>query len=182
MEKALRDAPRQKIGDEFLMQAWKEIVCGVGLAIAAQPIHEGGHAIATRLLTGVWPQITFWAVYPVGHFESELAALTVLAAGDVAIVGWWMAIFGVVRHRPERKWMLVGPTFVVAIALLNWIAAGVFASFGYGDVGASDAGKFLSISGVAPWAMTAVLMAVVTVMTIVAMRYFWTPQQRSPAA
>lgn len=121
------------------MHAWKEIICGVGLAIAGQPIHEGGHAVASRLLTGLWPQISFWAVYPVGRFESKTAALTVLAAGDIAVVVWWLALFGLVRHYPERKWMLVGPTFMVAIALLNWTTSAALTPFGYGHIGASDA-------------------------------------------
>jgi hypothetical protein len=38
------------------MKAWAEILIGIALAVAAEPIHEGGHAIATRLLTGVWPE------------------------------------------------------------------------------------------------------------------------------
>ena len=161
------------------MHAWKEIICGVGLAIAGQPIHEGGHAVASRLLTGLWPQISFWAVYPVGRFESKIAALTVLAAGDVAVVVWWLALFGLVRHYPERKWMLVGPTFMVAIALLNWTTSAALAPFGYGHIGASDAVKFLSISGVTPWVMAGFLVTVAAVITIVAVRYFWKPQRSS---
>jgi hypothetical protein len=37
---------------------WKAVVISVGLAAAAQPIHEAGHAIAVRLFTGVWPRFT----------------------------------------------------------------------------------------------------------------------------
>ncbi len=57
------------------MKAWAEILGGIGLAIAAEPIHEGGHAIATRVLTGVWPEVGFWAVHPTSGFGSKLDAL-----------------------------------------------------------------------------------------------------------
>jgi hypothetical protein len=70
------------------MKAWAEILGGIGLAIAAEPIHEGGHAIATRMVTGVWPKIGFWAVHPTSGFASKLDALSVLAAGD------WQSSYG----------------------------------------------------------------------------------------
>jgi hypothetical protein len=41
------------------MRAWAEILGSVALAIVAEPIHEVGHAVTTRLLTGTWPQIGF---------------------------------------------------------------------------------------------------------------------------
>jgi hypothetical protein len=86
------------------MKAWAEILGGIGLAIAAEPIHEGGHAIATRMVTGVWPKIGFWAVHPTSGFASKLDALIVLAAGDLAVLIWWTAIFLLVYHRPKWKW------------------------------------------------------------------------------
>ena len=46
------------------MKAWGEILAGIALAIAAEAIHEGRLAIATRMPTGVWPEIGFWAVHP----------------------------------------------------------------------------------------------------------------------
>ncbi len=65
------------------MKAWAEILGGIGLAIAAEPIHEGGHAIATRMMTGVWPEIGLWAVHPTSGFASKVDALIVLAAGGL---------------------------------------------------------------------------------------------------
>ena len=62
---------------------WKTVVISVGLAAAAQPIHEAGHAVAVRLFTGVWPRFTLWAVFP-PSIPSEEAALVILAAGESA--------------------------------------------------------------------------------------------------
>jgi hypothetical protein len=71
------------------VKAWVEILGGIGLAIAAEPIHEGGHAMATRLLTGAWPEVGLWAVHPMSAFGSKLDALIVLACGDLAVLAWW---------------------------------------------------------------------------------------------
>lgn len=67
MGKGFRDARARK----KFMKAWAEILGGIGLAIAAEPIHEG-HAIATRMVTGVWPEIGLWAVtlHPVSRQNS----------------------------------------------------------------------------------------------------------------
>jgi hypothetical protein len=93
----------------LVVKAWVEILGGIGLAIAAEPIHEGGHAMATRLLTGAWPEVGLWAVHPTSGFASNLDALIVLASGDLAVLAWWAAIFVLVCRRPEWKWALVGP-------------------------------------------------------------------------
>ena len=37
------------------MKAWTEIVGGIGLAIAAEPIHEGGHALVSSILPDADP-------------------------------------------------------------------------------------------------------------------------------
>ena len=68
------------------MHGWLEIIGGVALAIAAEPIHETGHAAAARLLTGAWPHVSFWAVHPTAPFKSNSAILGVLAAGDAAVI------------------------------------------------------------------------------------------------
>jgi hypothetical protein len=135
------------------MRAWAEILGSVGLAIAAEPIHEVGHAVAARVLTETWPQVGFWAVHPTSGFGSKLDALIVLAAGDLAVLAWWAAIFLVIRRRPALKWALIGPSFMTTIVLLNWIAPALLTPFGRTELGASDAAKFLAISGVAPSAL-----------------------------
>jgi hypothetical protein len=94
------------------MKAWAEMFGGIGLAIAAEPIHEGGHAVATRMMTGVWPEVGLWAVHPTSGFASKLDALIVLAAGDLAVLTWWAAIFLFVYHGPQWKWALVGPSLM----------------------------------------------------------------------
>lgn len=154
------------------MGAFTETGGGILLAIAAQPIHEGGHAVATRVLTGAWPHLGFWAVYPVSLFSSKLDALIVLAAGDSAVLAWWTVLFLVVRCRSRYKWALVGPTFMVAIVLLNWLAAAALFPFGYYDVGASDAAKFLAISGFAPWCVTVAVIALAAVISTASANYF----------
>lgn len=158
------------------MEEFKEIVGGILLAIAAQPIHEGGHALAAWILTGVWPRIGFWAVYPVNPLQSKRAALLVLAAGDIAVLVWWTLLFVLVRGQPGRKWALVGPSFMLAIVLLNWIASAALFPFGYANVGASDAAKFLMISGVRPWNMAASLIGVAGGIAVAAARYFRSPE------
>lgn len=129
-----------------------------GLAIAAaEPIHEGGHAIATRMVTGVWPEIGLWAVHPTSGFASKLDALIVLAAGDLAVLTWWTAIFLLVYDRPQWKWALVGPSLMTAIVLVSWFASAVLMPFGRADLGASDAAKFLALSGVLPLILAVII-------------------------
>jgi hypothetical protein len=153
-----------------MIGVWLEVVGGVGLAIAAQPIHEAGHAVAARLLTGVWPSIGFWAVHPAGHFESISSVLTVLAAGDVAVIVWWAVMLFISRRYPQHKWVLIGPAFITGLALLNWIASAVLAPFGYSHLGASDAAKFVGISGLHPWILAAVLGGIAVVVTIMSIK------------
>jgi hypothetical protein len=121
------------------MHGWLEITGGVALAIAAEPIHETGHAAAARLLTGAWPHVSFWAVHPTAPFKSNGAILGVLAAGDAAVMMWWALTLLIGYRRPDQKWMLIGPTFMAGLALVNWLAAAILTPFGYGHVGASDA-------------------------------------------
>lgn len=86
---------------DLVVKAWAEILAGIALAVVAEPIHEGGHAMATRLLTGAWPQVGLWAVHPTSGFASKLDALIVLAAGDLAVLAWWVTIFLFVHRRPQ---------------------------------------------------------------------------------
>jgi hypothetical protein len=137
-------------------RGWVEIGTGVALAIAAEPIHELGHAVAVRLTTGAWPEICFWAVHPTGRFESTGAVLVVLAAGEAAVIGWWGLAYLIARAQPHLRWALIGPTFMAALALLNWFAAAVLTPFGYSQWGASDALKFMMISGIG-WQQVAVV-------------------------
>ena len=102
------------------MKAWAEIVGGIGLAVAAEPIHESGHAMAARLLTGEWPQVGLWSVHPASGFASKLDALIVLAAGDFAVLAWCAAIFALVGYRPCWKWALVGPSLMATMVLVSW--------------------------------------------------------------
>ena len=81
-----------------------EIAGSVALAIATEPIHEAGHALAVRALTGVWPQIGFWAVHPSAPFHSKGDILAVLIAGDVAVTIWWGLMLLVAYRRPDRTW------------------------------------------------------------------------------
>jgi len=163
------------------MRAWAEIVGSVALAIAAEPIHEVGHAVTTPLLTGTWPQIGFWAVHPSSGFGTKLHALIVLAAGDVAVLGWWLAVLVLIRRRPKMRWALTGPTFMTAIVLLNWMASALLMPFGHAELGASDAAKFLAISGIAPGVLAVVIGVITTGATLLATRYFGMPTP-SPTA
>jgi hypothetical protein len=78
---------------------WKAVVISVVLAVAAGPIHEAGHAIAVKLFTGTWPRFTLWAVFPPA-IPSQDVALTILLAGDLAVLLWWLFVLICVRHRP----------------------------------------------------------------------------------
>ena len=157
------------------MKAWAEILGGIGLAIAAEPIHEGGHAIATRMVTGVWPEIGLWTVHPTSGFASKLDVLIVLAAGDLAVLTWWTAIFLLVYHRPQWKWALVGPGLMTAIVLVTWFASAVLMPFGRADLGASDAAKFLVISGVSPWMLAVIISGVTGIAAALGTRCFRLP-------
>jgi hypothetical protein len=59
MGKGFRDATTRKkfANARSGMKTWVEILSVIALAVAAELIHEAGHSIATRLLTGVWPKI-----------------------------------------------------------------------------------------------------------------------------
>jgi hypothetical protein len=140
------------------MRGWVEIGAGVALAIAAEPIHELGHAMAVRLTTGAWPEVGFWAVHPTGHFESTAAILAVLAAGEAAVIGWWGLMYVVARARPHLRWALIGPTFMAALGLLNWLAAAILSPIGLGEWGASDAVKFMAVSRLS-WILLALVAA-----------------------
>lgn len=157
------------------MRAWAEILAGIALAVVAEPIHEGGHAIATRLLTGAWPQVGLWAVHPTSGFASKLDALIVLAAGDLAVLAWWVAIFLFAYRRPQWKWAVVGPSLMVTIVLASWITSAMLMPFGHADLGASDAAKFLEISGIPPWVLAMILAGITATGTILVVRYFRLP-------
>ncbi len=128
---------------------WKAVVISVVLAAAAQPIHEAGHAIAVRVFTGVWPRFTLWAVFP-PPIPSQEAALAILAAGDIAVLLWWVVVFGYTRWRPVWKLAFVGPSFMTAIVMASWFVAAALTPFGLASVGASDAAKFIAVSGMNP--------------------------------
>ena len=140
------------------MRGWVEIGTGVALAIAAEPIHELGHAVAVRLSTGAWPEVGFWAVHPTGHFESTAAVLAVLAAGEAAVIGWWGLVYVVARAQPHLRWALIGPTFMAALGLLNWLAAAILSPIVLGEWGASDAVKFMAVSRLS-WILLALVAA-----------------------
>jgi hypothetical protein len=159
----------------LVVNAWVEILGGIGLAIAAEPIHEGGHAMATRLLTGAWPEVGLWAVHPTSGFASKLDALIVLASGDLAVLAWWAAIFVLVCRRPEWKWALVGPSLMATIVLISWIAAALLMPLGHADLGASDAAKFLAISGVSPWLLAMILTGITGMAAALVTRSFRLP-------
>ena len=128
---------------------WKAVVISVVLAAAAQPIHEAGHAIAVRVFTGVWPRFTLWAVFPPA-ISSQEAALAILAAGDIAVLLWWTVVFACTRWRPTWTLGLIGPSFMTAIAMASWFVAAALTPFGLASVGASDAAKFIVLSGINP--------------------------------
>jgi len=158
-----------------------EIAGSVALAIAAEPIHEGGHAIAIRIVTGVWPEIGFWAVHPTAAFHSNGDILAVLGAGDAAVTIWWGLMLLVAYRRPDRTWVLVGPTFVVGLALINWLTAAVLSPFGYGHLGASDAAKFIEVSGLAPAIVAAAVTGIIALIGVAVARVFGSRRHVSPA-
>lgn len=125
----------------------KTVVISVVLAAAAQPIHEAGHAVAVRVFTGAWPRFTLRAVFPPAIPTRE-AALVILAAGDIAVLLWWAVVLCCTSWRPAGKLALIGPSFTAAIAIASWFVAAALTSFGLASVGASDAAKFIAVSGV----------------------------------
>jgi len=131
--------------------------------------------MATRLLTGVWPEVGLWAVHPTSSFASRLDALLVLTAGDLAVLAWWAAIFVLIRHRPQWKWALVGPSLMAMLVLVSWIASAMLMPFGHVDLGASDAAKFLAISGVSPWLLAMILCGITGIAAALVTRYFRLP-------
>ncbi len=128
-----------------------------------------------RLLTGVWPEIGFWAVHPTSGFATKLDALIVLVAGDLAVLAWWGAIFLLVCRRPQWRWALVGPSLMTAIVLVTWFASAVLTPLGRADLGASDAANFLAVSGVSPWTLATVLGIIIATTAVLVSRYFRLP-------
>ena len=107
-------------------------------------------------------------------FASKRDALLVLAAGDLAVLTWWAVIFLLVYHRPQWKWALVGPSLMTAIVLVTWFASAVLMPFGR-DLGASDAVKFLAISGASPWMLAAIICGIAAITAALVTRYFRLP-------
>jgi hypothetical protein len=163
------------------MSGWLEVAGSVALAIAAEPIHEAGHAVAARCVTGVWPTIGFWAVHPTAPFRSTADMLAVLSAGDLAVLAWWGLMLLIAHRRPERKWILVGPSLVLGLAVMNWFAASILSPFGYGHLGASDAAKFMALSGLAPWTVASVMTGILALMGTSLARVFRSGTQPLPA-
>jgi hypothetical protein len=125
----------------------KQIVGSVLLAVFAQPMHEFGHAVALRASTGVWPQMGPLSVQPLVPVTTKAAALLVLAAGDFAVLAWWLSVFLWMRRGRQRQWAIVGTTFVLFVVLLEWLTAAAMFPFGRASLGGSDAAKFLEIIG-----------------------------------
>ena len=121
----------------------------LGLAAAAQPIHEAGHAVAVRLFTGVWPRFTLWAVFPptIPSQKSVAGHTSCRRCGRCAV---WAVVFACTCWRPAWKLALTGPSFTTAIALMSWFVAAALTPFGLSSVGASDAAKFIAVSGMNP--------------------------------
>ena len=136
----------------------------VVLAAAAQPIHEAGHALAVRAFTGLWPRFTLWAVFP-PVIPTQEAALAILVAGDVAVLLWWAVIFACTWRRPVWKLALIGPSLITAIAMASWFIAAALAPFGLASVGASDAAKFIAVSGVSPLWVASLVAVLAVAMT-----------------
>ncbi|HEY1754319.1 MAG TPA: hypothetical protein VGG72_02910 [Bryobacteraceae bacterium] len=135
----------------------KQIVGSVALAVLAQPIHEFGHAVALWASTGFWPRVGVLSVQPLGSVSTKAAALSVLAAGDFAVLAWWGLIFAWMQRGRQRDWAVIGTTFVVFVVLLEWLTAAVMFPFSRANLGGSDAAKLLEISGLEPWSAAAFL-------------------------
>jgi hypothetical protein len=143
---------------------WKTVVISVALAAVAQPIHEVGHAVAVRVFTGAWPRFTLWAVFP-PSIPTREAALAILAAGDIAVLLWWVVVLAYTRWRPVWKLALVGPSFMTAIAMASWFVAAALTPIGLASVGASDAAKFIAVSGINPVWVALVVSVLAVAMT-----------------
>ena len=141
----------------------KPVVGSVLLAVLAQPIHEFGHAVALWASTGFWPRIGVLSVQPLGSVNTKAAALTVLAAGDFAVLVWWGSVFLWTRRGRQSEWALVGTTFVLFVVLAEWLTAAATFPFGRANLGGSDAAKFLDITGLHPWAAATVVSIAVAV-------------------
>jgi hypothetical protein len=101
----------------------------------------------------VWPRFTLWAVFPPAIPNRE-AALAILAAGDIAVLLWWAVVLCCTNWRPAWKLTIVGPSFTAVISMASWFAAAAMSPFGRANIGASDAAKFLVVSGINPlWVM-----------------------------
>jgi hypothetical protein len=153
----------------------KQIVGSVLLAVLAQPIHESGHAVALWAATGVWPRIGVLSVQPLGSVNTKAAALSILAAGDFAVLVWRGSVFLWTRRGRQREWAIVGTTFVLFVVLLEWLTAAAMFPFGRANLGGSDAAKFLQITGLQPWSAGALMccgvLAVLAGVTLLLRRY-----------
>jgi hypothetical protein len=61
------------------------------------------------------------------------------------------------------------------IVLVSWIASAMLMPFGHADLGASDAAKFLAISGVFPWLLAMILTGITGIAAALVVRYFRLP-------
>ncbi len=64
---------------------------------------------------------------------------------------------------------------MTAMVLVTWFASAVLAPFGRADLGASDAAKFLTVSGFSPWMLAAVLCGLMTTAAALVTRYLRLP-------
>ena len=86
--------------------------------------------------------------------------MAILLAGDLAVRLWWLFVMICVRDRAGWQWAMIGPSFVAVISLASWFVAAAMSPFGMAHVGASDAAKFLVVSGVSPlWVLFCVSLA-----------------------
>jgi len=70
---------------------------------------------------------------------------------------------------------LVEPSLMTAIVLVTWFASAVLMPFGRADMGASDAAKFLAISGISPWMLTVMISGITGTASAFLIRYFRLP-------
>jgi hypothetical protein len=86
--------------------------------------------------------------------------MAILLAGDLAGLLWWLFVMICVRDRAGWQWVMIGPSFMAVISLASWFVAATMSPFGMAHVGASDAVKFLVVSGVSPlWVLLCVSLA-----------------------
>jgi hypothetical protein len=64
---------------------------------------------------------------------------------------------------------------MTAIVLVTWFASAVLMPFGRADLGASDAAKFLAISGVSPWLLAVIIWGIAGITVALVTRYFRLP-------